>query len=96
MKAKRVIYSRLISKGNYENLKIEIELEVEKGEKAADVYEAAKTWVEKRVAVEKLSDFTVEKAKRVMADKNNHTLNQIVEAEEILLRVKVVDEGLPF
>ena len=40
MKATKVIYSRLISKGNYENVKIEIELEVEKGEKASDVFNA--------------------------------------------------------
>lgn len=52
MKALKVSYSRLISKGNYENAKIEIELEVEEGEKAADVFEAAKAFVEKRVAVE--------------------------------------------
>jgi hypothetical protein len=89
MKAKSIIYSRLISKGNYENAKIEIELEVEKGEKAADVYEAAKSWVEKRIAAEKLSDYTVEKAKKVMDDKRNHTLAQIEEAEEILSKVKV-------
>lgn len=63
MKALKVTYSRLISKGNYENAKIEIELEVEQGEKAADVYEAAKNWVEKRISVEKLSDYTIEKAK---------------------------------
>jgi len=29
MKANRIVYSRLISKGNYENAKIEIELEVD-------------------------------------------------------------------
>ena len=54
MKALKVSYSRLISKGNYENAKIESELEVEEGEKAAYVCEAAKAFVEKRVAVEKL------------------------------------------
>ena len=32
MKALKVTYSRLVSKGNYENAKIEIELEVEQGE----------------------------------------------------------------
>jgi len=96
MKALKVTYSRLISKGNYENAKIEIELEVEQGEKAADVYEAAKTWVEKRIAVEKLSDYTIEKAKKVMDDKRNHTLAQIEEAEEILSKVKVQDDELPF
>jgi len=96
MKALKVTYSRLISKGNYENAKIEIELEVEQGEKAADVYEAAKKWVEKRIAVEKLSDYTIEKAKQVMSDKRNHTLAQIEEAEEILSKIKVQDDELPF
>ena len=96
MKALKVTYSRLISKGNYENAKIEIELEVEHGEKAADVYEAAKKWVEKRIAVEKLSDYTIEKAKKVMDDKRNHTLAQIEEAEEILSKIKVQDDELPF
>ena len=96
MKALKVTYSRLISKGNYENAKIEIELEVEQGEKAADVYEAATNWVEKRIAVEKLSDYTIEKAKKVMDDIRNHTLAQIEEAEEILSKVKVQDDELPF
>ena len=96
MKALKVTYSRLVSKGNYENAKIEIELEVEQGEKAADVYEAAKNWVEKRIEIEKLSDYTIEKAKKVMDDKRNHTLAQIEEAEEILSKVKVQDDELPF
>lgn len=96
MKANKIIYSRLISKGNYENAKIEIELEVEAGEKASEVFEAAKKWVEKRIEVEKLSDYTIEKARKVMEDKRNHTLAQIEEAEEILAKVKVSDDELPF
>lgn len=96
MKALKVSYSRLISKGNYENAKIEIELEVEEGEKAADVFENAKAFVEKRIAVEKMPDYTIEKARKVMDDKRNHTLAQIEEAEEILAKVKVNDDELPF
>ena len=96
MKALKVTYSRLISKGNYENAKIEIELEVEPGEKASDVFEAARLFVEKRVAIEKMSDYTIEKAKKVMDDKRNHTLAQIEDAEEILSKVKVQDDELPF
>lgn len=97
MKAKKVIYSRLISKGNYENAKIEIELEVEDGEKAADVFNAAKEWVENRISVEKLSDYKVEQAKRVMDDKRNHTLAQIEEAEEVLSKYKKADtDSMPF
>lgn len=96
MKANKIVYSRLISKGNYENAKIEIELEVEAGEKASEVFEAAKKWVEKRIAAEKLSDYTIERARKVMDDKRNHTLAQIEEAEEILAKVKVSDDELPF
>ena len=97
MKAKRVIYSRLISKDNYENAKIEIELEVEENESAGYVFQCAKEWVENRIAVEKLSDYKVVQAKRVMSDKRNHTLAQIEEAEEVLSKSKnIQDEGLPF
>ena len=95
MKAKLITYSRLISIGNYENVKIEIQLEIEEGEKASDVFEAAKQFVEKRCAVEKLSDYTIEKARKVMDDKRNHTLAQIEEAEDVLSKVKVSDD-LPF
>ena len=63
---------------------------------ASDVYEAAKAFVEKRIAVEKMSDYTIERAKKVMDDKRNHTLAQIEEAEEILAKVKVNDDELPF
>ena len=96
MKAKIITYSRLISKGNFENAKIEIQLEVEEGEKASDVFEAAKRWVEKRCDVEKLSGHTIERAKKVMDDKRNHTLAQIEEAEEVLEKAKVSDDDLPF
>ncbi|HOH71555.1 MAG TPA: hypothetical protein PK552_05860 [Paludibacteraceae bacterium] len=96
MKANKIIYSRLISKGNYENAKIEIELEVEAGEKASEVFEAAKAFVERRIAVEKMSDYTIQQAREVIADKRNHTLAQIEEAEEILAKVKVSDDELPF
>ena len=96
MKANRIVYSRLISKGNYENAKIEIELEVDAGEKASEVFEAAKKWVNKRIALEKMSDYEIEIARKVIADKRNHTLAQIEEAEEILANVKVSDDELPF
>lgn len=96
MKAKSIIYSRLFSKGNFENGKIEIELEVEEGEKASDVFNAAKAFVEKRIAIEKLSSHTVERAQKVMEDKRNHTLAQIEEAEEILNKYKIEDDNMPF
>ena len=61
------------------------------------ILQCAKEWVENRIAVEKLSDYKVEQAKRVMDDKRNHTLAQIEEAEEVLSKSKnIQDEGLPF
>ena len=96
MKAKRIIYSRLISKGNYENAKIEIEIEVEEGEKASEVYKAAKEWVDKRIKTEKLTGYEIEKANRVLNDRRNHTLAQIEEAEETISKTEIKEDELPF
>lgn len=96
MKAKQITYGRLISKGNYENEKIEICLEAEEGEKASEVYNAAKQFIEKRIALAKLSEYTIQSAKNVLKDKRNHTLAQIEEAEEVIARLEVNDEELPF
>ena len=96
MKAKQITYGRLISKGNYENEKIEICLEAEEGEKASEVYNAAKQFIEKRIALAKLSEYTIQSAKKVLKDKRNHTLAQIEEAEEVIARSEVNDEELPF
>ena len=48
MKPKSVTYAKLKNLGNYENERIEITLEVEDGEKAADVLEIAKVFVLKQ------------------------------------------------
>lgn len=96
MKAKLITYSRLINKGNYEHEKIEISLEVEKGDKASEVYDAAKKFIDRRVEIAKLSDYTIQSAKKVMDDKRNHTLAQIEEAEEVLKKASVQDDDLPF
>ena len=96
MKAKRIVYSRLISKGNYENAKIEIELELDEDYSSAEAFVAARNWVDNRIAIEKLSDYKVEQAKAVMADKRHHTLAQIEEAEEILSKLDLKEDDLPF
>ncbi len=95
MKATKVVYSRLISKEDYENTKIGIEIEIEEGEKASNVFAKAKEFVENRIAIEKLSDYKIEQANKVMQDKRNHTLAQIEEAEEVLKKYNI-DDDLPF
>lgn len=91
MKAKRVVYSRLVSKTNYENAKIEIEMEVEDGEKANAVFNAAKEWVDKRVRIEQEPQRMIDQAQRVLADKRNHTLAQVEEAENVLNKLVIND-----
>ena len=97
MKALKVTYSRLISKGNYENAKIEIELEVEPGEKAAAVFKAAKDWVENRILFERLDNTRIERAKDILANKRNYRLGEIEDAEKLLANIDGEHiEDLPF
>lgn len=95
MKATRIIYSRLISKGNYENAKIEIELEVEENENASDVFQKAKEFVENRIAVEKVSEYSVEQAKEVLQNAEEYSLERIKQSKEILEKLHIEDD-LPF
>jgi len=97
MKAKHIVYSRLISKGNYENEKIEICIEVEEGEKAMDVFREAKKFVNGLADAAKITDYSLEHAHRVLTDKDNHTGNQIKDAETIVNRANTSQlEDLPF
>ena len=97
MKAKFITYSRLISKGNFENAKIEICMEVEEGEKAYDVFMQAKAFVERRIEIEKTPQNLITHAQKVLADKRNHTLVQIEDAEEILSKFEPdFEDDLPF
>ena len=59
------------------------------------MFECAKKWVENRIAIEKLSDYKIEQAQKVINDKRNHTLAQIEEAEEVLNKIKIQDD-MPF
>lgn len=95
MKATRIIYSRLISKGNYENAKIEIELKVEENEKASDVFERAKEFVETRIAVEKAREYIVKEAIEVLQNAEKYPIERIKEAKEVLQQIEIKDD-LPF
>ena len=77
MKATRIIYSRLISKGNYENAKIEIEIEVEDGEKAVDVLREAKRFVTNAIEAEKIT----ETEKQRLAEQNISNLQRLQQAQ---------------
>lgn len=95
MKALKISYSRLVSKGNYENAKIEIELEVEPGEKAADVFKAAKAFVDFRIEKEKISDYAIKTAEDIIRNKHNERLGDIEKAQDVLNKLENEDY-LPF
>ena len=95
MKATRITYSRLVNKGNYENCKIEIELEAQDGERAADVFNAAKKFVDERCRVETVSQYSIDNAKNVLADTMSHTGRAVAEAQSLLDSINVKDD-LPF
>jgi len=95
MKAKLITYSRLVGKGNFENAKIEIQLEVEEGEKASDVFAAAKRFVDGRCEIETQSQYMIDHANKVLADKRNHTIAQIEDAEQLIAKSVAADD-LPF
>ena len=94
MKAKRIIYSKLISTGNYENVKVEIEMEVEKGEDPTEVFKIAKKWVEAHLKVETTNAMEIVDAMKVLADKRNHTPVQTEAAEKLISEIELQD--LPF
>lgn len=97
MKAKHVVYSRLISKGNYENEKIEVCIEVEEGEKLRDVFDAAKKFVDLKADAGKITSYSIERARQVLGDPDNYTGNQVKEANEIVKRFEAGEiQDLPF
>lgn len=96
MKAKRITYSKLVSRGNYEHSKIEIELEVEEGEKAAAVFNAAKKWVDERCLIEKTPPYAIDRAEEILKDRRNHTIAEVENAESILESQVIKEDGLPF
>lgn len=96
MKAKLITYSRLISKGGYENAKIEIQLEVEEGEKASDVFNAAKQFVEKRIFVERQTEYSIDWAKRILENRRQNTIEDIEKAENVLDSIDLSKDDLPF
>lgn len=96
MKAIRVVYSRLVSLGNFENAKFEIELEIEDGETASQAFNLAKEFIENRVKVAKTPLYKKEEALRKINDPDNFTGNDVKEARELIKSINLEQEDLPF
>jgi len=98
MKAKKIIYERLFNLGNYQHEKIGIEIEIEEGEKAKDVLERAKQFVNGLNPGNALRN-TYEKSLSILKQKGMYSYNQVVEAEKFVEENKEVidkEDNLPF
>lgn len=94
MKATKIYYQKCFNLGNYQNEVVGIELEVGDGEKAVDVLEKAKQFVEsKDLIATSIQEY--ENSLRIVHDPENYTGRQVREANEFLLKYKDKDD-LPF
>lgn len=94
MKATKVYYQKCFNLGNYQNEVVGIELEIEEGEKAADVLEKAKKFVESKDLIS-ANIHEYEDCLHIVSDPDNYTGRQVREANEFLSKFKDKDD-LPF
>lgn len=94
MKATKIYYQKCFNLGNYQNEVVGIELEIEEGEKALDVLEKAKTFVESRdfakACIDEYNNYYA-----IANDPDNHTGREVRMAKEYLSKYEKSDD-LPF
>ena len=99
MKAKKIIYEKLFNLGNYTHEKIGIELEVQDGEKASEVLERAKQFVN-GLDPKKNKEEAYLRAKAISNNPGNNSYNSVIEANEIIREYEQEnnqeDDDLPF
>ncbi len=96
MKATRIYVERCFNLGNYENEKVGIELEVEEGEKAADVLAHAKRFLDKNNP-EILRDLMeYERAKSIIENPKAYMYVEVEDAKKLVEKIDAVSDDLPF
>ena len=96
MKAKRVYYEKCFSLGNFENQKVGIEIEIEKGEFAKMAIDKAMVYVE-RYNPNNEKEYKYRDACAILRNKENSTYKQVTDAEAIVKKYEEEKEiNLPF
>lgn len=99
MKAKKIIYEKLFNLGNYTHEKIGIELEIEDGEKASEVLEKAKQFVN-GLDPKKMRHEAYLAAKAISENPDNHSYGNVIKANAIVREYEQNnnqgDDDLPF
>lgn len=94
MKATKITYSRLFNMGDYNNEKIEVEVQLEEGESAAEGLKRAKAFVDKNGPRSNSIKNDYERAKyRLENEKDMLTLGTIKKLEEIIKEYESTPEN---
>ena len=92
MKAKKVNYQKCFNLGNYQNEVIAIELEVEEGDKAQDVLDNARKFVEGQHNEKKSM---LKECEEIIANPDDYTGLRVKKAAKWIEENKI-EEELPF
>ena len=88
MKATKIYYQKCFNLGNYQNEVVGIELEIGEGEKAADVLEKAKQFVESKDMVSaNIQEY--ENCLRIASDPDNYTGDKFGRLMSSLLNTRI-------
>jgi len=96
MKAKKIYYKKLFNLGNFQNEEVGIELEIEEGERASDVIEKAKQFVNS-LDPRNEKERQYNEALDILKNKEAWNYKRVIEAQDIVNRYELNDdEDLPF
>lgn len=85
MKATKIYYKKLFNLGNYQHEEIGIELEIEPGEKAEDVFNKAKLFIDsKSMSNEFISEY--KRYKNIIDNPDDFTGKEVKRAEDFMSR----------
>lgn len=85
VKAIEVSYKRVISTENYSNVEIGIKLTVEDGEKAQDVLEKAKEFVDRQLDIKKEGySYKVEEYTKILMNPDNYQYREVIDAQKFM------------
>ena len=93
MRALTVTFEKLVTGGNYNNTKIGVTLEVSEGEKAQDVLNLAKQFVENQFGTGNKTER--QRLESILSNKTDHLYKVVLDAEKKLAEMPN-DQDLPF
>ena len=93
MRALTVTFEKLVTGGNYNNTKIGVTLEVSEGEKAQDVLNLAKQFVESQFGIGDKTER--QRLETILTNKSDYLYKDVINAEKKLAEMPESDD-LPF